>query len=167
MLTGCARQITSVASNGGGASNSSNASGGTEKSKPMLRELSETEKADLLKAREQIWRDFFSGNKAGLERSLTPGTMTLSPDAEGDRFVGRDKIFEESEGFVKAAGKLVRLEFPRTEIRTYGDVAVIYTQYLFELEMDGKKSTSKGHATEIFVKENGVWTNPGWHMDNY
>jgi ketosteroid isomerase-like protein len=135
--------------------------------KSMLRELSDTERADLLKAREQIWRDFFAGNRAGLERSLTPGTITLSPDTEGDRFATREKIFADSEGFVKAGGKLLKLEFPRTEIRVYGDVAVIYTQYMFELEVGGQKSASKGHATEIFVKENGFWTNPGWHMDNY
>lgn len=35
-----------------------------------LRELSKEEKDSLLKFREQVWRDFFNGDKAALEKGL-------------------------------------------------------------------------------------------------
>jgi hypothetical protein len=31
--------------------------------------------------------------------------------------------------------------------------------------MHGKRSISSGRATEIFVRRDGRWTNPGWHTD--
>ena len=60
----------------------------------------------------------------------------------------------------------MRLEFPRNEIQRFGDVAIIYTQYELETEVGGKRSVSAGRATEIFVRRNGEWTNPGWHTDS-
>ena len=61
----------------------------------------------------------------------------------------------------------MRLEYPRTEIRLYGDVAILYTTYVFEVESpDGKRETSAGRGTEIFVRRNGRWVNPGWHLDS-
>ena len=62
-------------------------------------------------------------------------------------------------------GKLIRLEFPRTEIQRFGDVAITYSQYLYETEVDGKRSLTSGRVTEIFVLRRGKWTNPGWHTD--
>ena len=62
--------------------------------------------------------------------------------------------------------KLVRLEFPQTEIQVYGTTAIIYTRYLYELENpQGQRHTSTGRATEIFVRRGNGWVNPGWHME--
>jgi hypothetical protein len=44
-------------------------------------------------------------------------------------------------------------------------VAILYSQYIVETEMKGKRSVSAGRATEVFVLQNGQWTNPGWHTD--
>jgi hypothetical protein len=60
----------------------------------------------------------------------------------------------------------VRLEFPRTEIQHFGHVAIIYSQYLVETEVGGKRKVETGRVTEIFVWRNGQWTNPGWHTDS-
>jgi Domain of unknown function (DUF4440) len=60
---------------------------------------------------------------------------------------------------------LLRLEFPRTEVRRYGNVTILYSRYLYEIESDGKRTTSSGRATEVFVLQDGAWTNPGWHTD--
>jgi hypothetical protein len=46
-----------------------------------------------------------------------------------------------------------------------GDVAIGYSQYLYETEVDGKRSLTSGRVTEIFVLRHGKWTNPGWHTD--
>ena len=60
-------------------------------------------------------------------------------------------------------GKLIRLEFPQTEIQRFGDVAIFYGKYLYETEEDGERSATTERVTEIFVLRNGKWTNPGWH----
>jgi hypothetical protein len=45
-------------------------------------------------------------------------------------------------------------------------VAIIWSNYLVETEMNGRRSVSSGRASEIFVRRNGQWTNPGWHTDS-
>src|ERR1700723_3481604 len=66
-----------------------------------------------------------------------------------------------------ALQKLVPLEFPRTEIQRFGDVAIIWTSYVVETEENGKSEVRSGRATEIFVRRNGEGVNPGWHTDNF
>ena len=46
--------------------------------------------------------------------------------------------------FAESGGKLVRLEFPKTEIQAYGNTVLIYTTYVYEIELNGKRSTSSG-----------------------
>jgi len=41
----------------------------------------------------------------------------------------------------------------------------VWSSYTLELEVGGKKSGGSSRVTEIFVKRNGQWTNPGWHTD--
>jgi hypothetical protein len=53
-----------------------------------------------------------------------------------------------------------------TEIQRFGEVAITYSQFLFETEGDGKRSLTSGRVTEIFVLRYGKWTNPGWHTDS-
>jgi hypothetical protein len=42
-----------------------------------------------------------------------------------------------AEQFQKGGGKLIRLEFPRTEIQRFGNVAILFSRYLLETEMHG------------------------------
>jgi len=67
---------------------------------------------------------------------------------------GRQKILEGSAEFAKSGGKLVKLEFPKTEIQMYGMTAVIYSIYSYELEVGGKRNTNTGRVTEVFVLRN-------------
>jgi len=67
---------------------------------------------------------------------------------------------------VDSGGKLLRLEFPKTEIQVYGNTVIIYTTYLYEIEVNGQKSTSSGRATEMFVRRGDNLVNVGWHMDS-
>lgn len=119
----------------------------------------------LLADREAVWRAWFSGDARRLMELLPDDTIAI--DAGSDEWPGRDAILESSKQFAAAGNKLVRLEFPRTEIRSYGRTAIIYTTYLFETESAaGERQVSSGRATEIFVFRNGKWVNPGWHMDS-
>jgi hypothetical protein len=77
----------------------------------------------------------------------------------------QSEVLQSAVDFHAQGGRLVRLEFPRTEIQRFGDVVILYSKYVVETEMKGKRSVSSGRATEVFVLQNGHWTNPGWHTD--
>jgi len=100
---------------------------------------------------------------ASLEVLVPPDTIVISAGEE--KWKNQADILESADKFHAAGGKLVRLEFPRTEIQRFGDVAITYSQYLYETEVDGKRSITSGRVTEVFVLRNGHWTNPGWHTD--
>jgi ketosteroid isomerase-like protein len=71
-----------------------------------------------------------------------------------------------SEQFANSGGKLTRLEFPKTEIQCYGNTAILYSLYLYEIEQNGQHTLNSGRVTEVFVRRNGQWVNPAWHMDS-
>lgn len=52
-----------------------------------------------------------------------------------------------------------------TEVQHFGDVAIVWSSYVVETEVDGKRSLGSSRVTEIFVWQHGRWTNPGWHTD--
>ncbi len=126
--------------------------------------LSEAQLRQLLQARESVWRSCFSNDQKSLKTLLPQGTLGINAGEE--EWQDRDAVLAGAREFVRGGGKLVRLEFPRTEHQAFGDVVILYSHYLFETENGGERSVSSGRATEIFVRENGKWINPGWHMDS-
>ena len=76
------------------------------------------------------------------------------------------EVLKEAAEFQTDGGKLLRLEFPQTEVQHFGDVAIIWSTYELETEVKGKRSSSGGRVTEIFVRRDGQWTNPGWHTSH-
>lgn len=118
----------------------------------------------LLEAREAVWRAYFTNDQAKLDKLVPADTIVLEGSQEKP-FVKKSEILESAKQGAQRGLKLVRLEFPQTEIQVYGLTAIIYTTYLFELENPkGERQTSTGRATEIFVRRDGAWVNPGWHM---
>ncbi len=67
--------------------------------------------------------------------------------------------------FHARGGKLIQLEFPRTEVQHFGNLAVVWSTYALEIDVDGKRSPDSGRVTEIFVWRDGHWMNPGCHTD--
>ena len=129
------------------------------------REIGDQMRKRLLDAREEVWRAYFGGDRATLEKLIPEETIAV--DAGGDsNWSRRPQILGSSAEFAKSGGKLIKLEFPKTEIQVYGLTAVIYSIYSYELEMGGQRSTQSGRVTEVFVLRNGQWVNPGWHMDS-
>ena len=125
--------------------------------------MSESEKKRLLDAREAVWRTYFGGDRAALEKLLPEELLTIEP-GRGD-WGNRQVVLGGSARFAASGGKLVRLEFPKTEIQAYGSTAIVYSNYVYEIEQGGKRSANSGRVTEVFVNRNGNWVNPGWHMD--
>ena len=128
-----------------------------------LRPLPDQMKQRLMEAREAVWRAFFAGDRATLEKLVPEETVAI--EADDDNWSNRQAVFESSVQFAKNGGKLVKLEFPRTEIQVYGFTAVVYSKYSYELEVGGQHINRSGRVTEVFVLRNGQWVNPGWHMD--
>jgi hypothetical protein len=130
----------------------------------QLAQLPPQAKDALLAAREAVWRDFFSNNRSRLEQSIPSETIAINPGQK--EWDGREQVLAGAKSFAESGGKLTRLEFPRTEIQVYGNVALLYTKYLYETESGGKSESHTGRATEMFVNRDGKWVNVGWHMDS-
>jgi hypothetical protein len=121
------------------------------------------DRAELLKAREAVWRSWFANDTKTLEALVPPDTIVISSGEE--KWKNQTDVLQSAARFQAKGGKLIRLEFPRTEIQRFGDVAITYSQYRYETEVDGKRSLTSGRVTEIFLLRHGKWTNPGWHTD--
>lgn len=135
-----------------------------EKQLAAPRPLPDEMKKRLLDAREAVWRAYFAGDRAALEKLIPEETLAI--EAGENNWSTRRTILESSESFAKGGGKLLKLEFPKTEIQVYGVTAVVYSNYLYELETGGQRINQAGRVTEVFVLRNGEWVNPGWHMDS-
>jgi hypothetical protein len=122
-----------------------------------------TSNDDLLKVREQVWRAWFAGDTKTLEKLVPPETMVMSGGEE--KWKNQADVLRGAVEFHAKGGKLVRLEFPRTEVQHFGNVAIVWSSYILEIEVNGKRTSGSSRVTEIFVWRHGRWTNPGWHTD--
>jgi len=84
------------------------------------------DRAELLKAREAVWRSWFANDIKTLEM-LAPKDMIVISSGE-EKWKNQADIFQSAAKFQADGGKLIRLEFPRTEIQRFGDVAITYSQ---------------------------------------
>src|SRR5438132_6144024 len=128
------------------------------------RPLPDQMKKRLLDAREAVWRAYFAGDHATLEKLIPEETIAI--EAGDNTWSNRQTIFDGAAQFAKSGGKLLKLEFPKTEIQVYGFTAVVYSNYAYELETGGQHINQSGRVTEVFVLRKGQWVNPGWHMDS-
>jgi len=128
------------------------------------RSLGDQMKKRLLDAREAVWRSWFAGDRTTLEKLIPDETIAI--ESGGNNWTNRQTILDASVQFAKSGGKLLKLEFPKTEIQVYGPTAIVYSNYSYELEQGGQRSTHSGSITEIFVNRKGQWVNPGWHLDS-
>jgi len=117
----------------------------------------------LLQVREKVWRAWFAGDTKTLEELVPPETIVMSGGEE--KWKHQADVLQSSQEFHVKGGKLLRLEFPRTEVQHFGDVAIVWSSYILETELGGKRSSGSSRVTEIFVWQHGRWTNPGWHTD--
>jgi ketosteroid isomerase-like protein len=128
-----------------------------------LRTMGPYEKSELLAAREAVWRAWFANDTPQLNELIPPELIAIET---GEKWQTRDDELAGAKDFAARGGKLVRLEFPQTEIQAYGRTAILYTKFTLETEMDGKRTTLSGRATEMFVLRHDKWVNVGWHLDN-
>jgi ketosteroid isomerase-like protein len=118
----------------------------------------------ILKAREAVWRAWFAGDIPTLKGLVPEETIVISGGEE--TWKHQAEVLQSSAAFHASGGRLLKLEFPHTEVQRFGDVAVTWSTYRLEMEVKGKRSVDAGRATEIFVLQDGQWLNPGWHTDS-
>ena len=128
------------------------------------RHISPEMREQILAKREAVWRAWFGNDRAALEKLIPEEAIAINDGEE--KWSDRAAIFAGAKGFAESGGKLVRLEFPKTEIQAYGNTVLIYTTYLYELDVNGKRTTASGRGTEMFVWRGDELVNVGWHLDS-
>lgn len=118
----------------------------------------------MLRVRETVWRAWFAGDTEVIEKLVPPDTIVISGGEK--EWKNQTYVVKSAAEFHASGGRLVRLEFPHTEVQHYGHVAIVWSTFVLETEVNGKREASSGRATEIFVWQHGHWTNPGWHTSS-
>lgn len=118
----------------------------------------------ILKAREAVWRAFFTNDEVTLNKVIPAETISI--DDGSQEWGTRASILANAKRLAESGAKLLRLEFPKTEIQVYGNTIILYTTYLYEIELNGQRKTTTGRGTEIFVRRGNELVNSGWHLDN-
>lgn len=118
--------------------------------------------AEVLKVREAAWRAWFAGDTAALQKVLPPEFIGISMEGP---LTPLPRTLEESRGFREGGGTLVSLEFPETQAQVYGDVVILYGRYAVVFSTGGAERSVRGRLTEVFVRRDGRWLHPGWHLD--
>jgi ketosteroid isomerase-like protein len=120
--------------------------------------------SELLHVRGAVWRAWFSNDEKTLHALVPSDTIVISGGEQ--KWKHQSEVFQSAADLQAGGEKLIRLEFPHTEIQHFGDVAIVWSNYLVETESHGKRSVSPGRASEVFVRRKGQWMNPGWHTDS-
>ena len=118
---------------------------------------------EVLTAREAAWRGYFAGDVKVLGDLLPPDFIGIGW-VDGP-FSTRDRTLEGARSFREQGGRLVRLAFPETQAQRFGDVVVLYGRYEVVIFSEGAERTFRGRLTEMFVRRDGKWLHPGWHLD--
>jgi ketosteroid isomerase-like protein len=125
--------------------------------------LSDAQRQGLLAVRDSVWRAFYANDQDRLRQLVPEDLIAINP---GDSaWQSRPELLAAAEDFARHNGRLISLEFPKTEVQAFGSAAVVYSRYVLRFEVDGAQRVVNGRATEIFVQDRGRWRNPGWHLD--
>lgn len=118
---------------------------------------------DLLRVQREVWEVWFAGDTARL-RQLTPGLIAI--DGGEPVFSDQEATVVGSARFHAGGGRLLEVSFPEMRGQRFGDVVIVYSTYRLVMLMGADTLRQKGRATEVFVRQNGSWVNPGWHLDS-
>ncbi|HEV7396615.1 MAG TPA: nuclear transport factor 2 family protein [Pyrinomonadaceae bacterium] len=118
----------------------------------------------ILAERDKVWKAYFTNDRATLEKIIPDEIIAL--DDGSTEWSNKASILAGAKSFVDNGGKLLKLEFPKTEMQVYGNTVIIYTTFLYEIETGGKRISRSGRGTEMFVRRGNELINVGWHLDD-
>ncbi len=118
----------------------------------------------VLAKREAVWRAWFANDRAVLDKLIPDEAIAINSGSE--EWSNRAAILAGAKAFADSGAKLVKLEFPKTEMQIYGNTVLIYTTYVYETERNGQRMTTSGRGTEMFVRRGDELVNVGWHLDD-
>ncbi len=118
---------------------------------------------DVLIAREAAWRAYFGGDVRTLGDLLPPEFIGISMNESP--FTDRATTLAGARAFKEKGGRLITLTFPETRAQRFGDTVVLYGRYEAIIETGGAERALRGRLTEMFVRRDGKWWHPGWHLD--
>jgi Domain of unknown function (DUF4440) len=118
----------------------------------------------VLSAREAVWKAWFENDRPALERLIPEEAIAIETETEA--WSNRAAILAGARRFAESGAKLVKLEFPKTEMQIYGNAIIIYTSFSYEIEAKGKRTKTSGRGTEIFIQRGNELVNAGWHLDS-
>ena len=118
----------------------------------------------ILEKRDAVWKAWFTNDRPALEKLIPEEAIAINSGSK--EWSNRAAIFASAKAFAESGAKLVKLEFPKTEIQAYGNTVLIYTSYVYEIENDGKRTSTSGRGTEMFVRRGDELVNVGWHLDD-
>jgi len=133
-----------------------------EMSKP--RTVTPEFRQQILEVREAVWRAWYTNDRPTLEKLIPEEIIAI--DSGSETWSDRKAIFASAQRFAESRGKLVRLEFPKTEMQVYGNTTIVYTTYIVETEVEGKRNVESGRGTEMFVQRGDKIVHVGWHLDS-
>lgn len=124
---------------------------------PLTRELSA--------ARDTVWRAYFRHDTALLRRYIPPAAATLEGVTRDSRWHTRNDIMAGSLGFAESSSRFIDVKFENTQVSPAGHSVLVQSNYAVIVETNGKRDTTRGRATELFVRQGDTWVNPYWQLE--
>ena len=118
---------------------------------------------DVLALRESAWRAWFAGDEKALLSMLPEDFLGIG--WSGTEISDRSKTIANSRAFKESGGRLVALSFPETRAQRFGNTVIFYGSFDVTLASGTIETRVRGRLTEVFVKRDGKWVHPGWHLD--
>lgn len=130
---------------------------------PLRAQGSELER-QVFAARDTVWRAWFANDTALLARFLPPAIATLTGGADG-LWQDRAAELEASRKSAREGRRLLGLRFENSEISATGLSVLVRSDFMTVTASGQQVDTTRGRATELFVKVGMTWTNPYWQIE--
>lgn len=119
---------------------------------------------EIVAARDTVWRAWFTNDTMLLHRFIPNAAATADGSAQL-RWNDRREIFDGARAFTSTKARFVDVRFDHTEIQHAGRTALVRSNYQVVTESGAHRDTTRGRATELFVKDGATWLNPYWQLE--